>query len=228
MAEIKKELNIVITGSKGKIGSGLFLRLKNKYNVIGISRDKYDLTKPNNFIKEILSSADIVFHLAANKKMYGEKSWSENVCMTRNLVNITNKKAKIIFTSSMDVLKNDLTDYAKSKLECEEIVSNHPKYLIIRVGNVDFGTDFRKNVYWLDRLFAKKTLNIVEKPELEKILEDSIFTNNNSIVVCAGTSCSWGQRCGVKPLKLFCLENLLSKIFKLVKRGGIYLYLSIR
>lgn len=143
---------ILLTGHKGFVGSVLFEKLKNKYNIIYISRNEI-----YNGDKNI----DFLVHLGAfmpknaDELNMADKILENNIIATNTLLqSLKYKPKKIIFSSTIDVYDykyNDVINeesrvgpqslYGSSKLFCEKLIleyckSNNCKYAILRYGNI--------------------------------------------------------------------------------------------
>jgi UDP-glucose 4-epimerase len=143
---------ILLTGYKGFVGSALSEKLKNKYNIIYISR---------NEIYNGDQNIDFLVHLGAfmpksiDELNMTDKILENNIIATNTLLqSLTYKPKKIIFSSTIDVYDykyNDIINetskldpqslYGSSKLFCEKLIleyckSNNCKYAILRYGNI--------------------------------------------------------------------------------------------
>lgn len=122
-------MKILVTGSTGFIGKWVFHELKNTgHNVFSFTGNLLDVsTFPG-------CSFDTIIHLAAkvDKKYWKSNELYEvNVEGTKNLINHY-PDSKIIYISSSDVEKKDLTEYAKTKMESEQLVLSNPENLVVR------------------------------------------------------------------------------------------------
>lgn len=162
-------MNILVTGSKGFIGTNLvkYLRNNTEHNVLEFSRN--DLLED---LKNSINSIDIVFHLAGlNKKTTNEDFEKVNVKLTRKLCGILSKNSetKIIYASSIQINQNN--EYGKSKKECEKIIlnlgkTNNNEVYILRLPGI-FGMGCRPNynsvvATFCNNVLKKKELNIVD------------------------------------------------------------------
>ena len=155
-------MNILVTGSKGFIGTNLvqYLRQNTKHTVYEFSRHDIleDLENSINFI-------DIVFHLAGlNKKTKNETFKNVNIKLTKKLCKILRKncKTKIIYASSIQINQNN--EYGKSKKECENIIinlqkTNRNKVYILRLPGI-FGMGCRPNYNSVVATFCN---NVIKK-----------------------------------------------------------------
>ena len=154
---------IYIIGGTGRLGKEVL----NLIDAVPLVRKKSNLVnekitsfKPNE-LKKILKNADVVIHLAGSMQFSDKKDlWESNVELTRNIVESLPEKARIVFAGSISVYGkkpvkmpvdektplNPDTEYSKSKLEAEEIVSKHKNHVILRIGTMygmNYGEYFR-------------------------------------------------------------------------------------
>lgn len=140
-------MKILVTGSKGFIGSNLCLYLSShEYEVYG-----YDIGVTDDVLKQYVSSANYIIHLAGiNRPLKPEEFIDGNVNLTKKLLDMvqeTGSKAPILFSSSTQAALDN--PYGRSKKMAEdEILSfskehNHPVY-VYRLYNV-FGKWCRPN-----------------------------------------------------------------------------------
>jgi NADH dehydrogenase len=124
--------------------------IKNLKYLIGDLKDYQSLKKATNDI-------DIVIHLAAVIEAKNPKDYQEiNVEGTKNLVKacLINKVKRIIFTSSINVLKGKSL-YAQSKREAEKIIINSGLNYTIFRPTIVYGKGDNKNIAQLIK-WAKK------------------------------------------------------------------------
>lgn len=162
---MKKRIKILVSGSKGFIGSNISSYLANKkYELFGvdvkdIKENRYyniDLAKKTDTKKLIDKiNPDIIIHtvgLSSLKACEENPSLAEkiNIKTTTNITDaIKNKSCKLIFISSDYVFEGNKgnykecdqtrpkTIYGKNKLEAERYIKkNLKKYIIIRTSNV--------------------------------------------------------------------------------------------
>ena len=140
-------MKVLVTGSKGFIGKNLCLLLKN----VGHEVFEYDLDSDVQKLKEYVSSADFIIHLAGvNRPLTEEEFFDGNVNFTKLLLDLVaeNKNlSPIIFSSSVKV--NDDSPYGRSKAKAEDLIrcfghKNGNKIFIYRLNNV-FGKWCRPN-----------------------------------------------------------------------------------
>jgi UDP-2-acetamido-2,6-beta-L-arabino-hexul-4-ose reductase len=133
-------MNILVTGCNGFIAKNLINHLENKnfYSVLKLKK-KHSLSE----LKKKVLESDIIFHLAGVNR--GNKSkyfLNNNYLLTKRICSIikdTKKKIKIIFSSSIQVKKNNFYGYSKIKSE-EEIIKlkkfKNVNILIYRLPNI--------------------------------------------------------------------------------------------
>jgi len=154
---------IYITGATGRLGKEVLKLLKNAVPLVrkpsGLENEKItDFSSEE--LKKILKNAEVMIHLAGSMKFADKKElWNSNVEITKNIVDSLPKKARIVFASSISVYgknpKNPVdektppkpdSEYAKSKLEAEKIVSKHDNNVVLRIGTMygmGYGEYFR-------------------------------------------------------------------------------------
>ena len=139
-------MNILVTGSRGMLGTALVNNLKN-------IKDNKNRTRPNIHIEEIYeydlgdedkleeycSKCDFVFNLAGiNRPTKGEDFYNGNFGFATKLLDALkkfNNKAPIMLSSSIQatLIGRYNGDYGKSKLEGEEYLFNYSKETNTRV-----------------------------------------------------------------------------------------------
>lgn len=150
--EASKQKKILITGANGYIGSFIVKILASSYQIISVAGcsancdefNSINLLNPLEVNNKLLSitELDYVIHIAAiahgQKLPAGQSCYDNNVLITKNLLNALSRcNARWIFFSSTEVyggqntdkridtgtIPNPISDYAKSKLECERILA---------------------------------------------------------------------------------------------------------
>lgn len=110
---------VLVTGSEGFVGRNLILKLKElgRYRVF-----TYDIENTDEELRNYLSEADVVYHLAGVNRPKDESEFSKvNTGLTSKLVSILNEtghKPKILFSSSTQAEYDN--PYGISKRKAEE------------------------------------------------------------------------------------------------------------
>jgi UDP-2-acetamido-2,6-beta-L-arabino-hexul-4-ose reductase len=136
-------MNILVTGSNGFIGKHMCLHLKRH----GFTILEYDLDKSDNDLRNYISQADFIVHLAGiNRPLTVEEFYDGNTNFTKKVVDYvkeSNRNIPIIMSSSIQAALDN--DYGKSKKMGEDYLlnSNLPVY-VYRLANV-FGKWCRPN-----------------------------------------------------------------------------------
>ena len=136
-------MNILVTGSNGFIGKHLCLKLTRQgYNVFS-----YDLENKEEDLRNYISQADFVVHLAGiNRPLDNKEFYEGNTELTKKLIDLINSSGKqipVIVSSSIQAELDN--DYGKSKKMAEDLLfkSGLPVY-VYRLANV-FGKWCRPN-----------------------------------------------------------------------------------
>ena len=136
-------MNILVTGSNGFIGKHLCLKL----NRLGYNVFSYDLDSKEEDLKNYISQADFVVHLAGiNRPLTVEEFYNGNANFTKKVIDLikeSGKKIPVIMSSSIQAALDN--DYGKSKKMGEDYLFNSglPVY-VYRLANV-FGKWCRPN-----------------------------------------------------------------------------------
>ncbi len=136
-------MNILVTGSNGFIGKHICLRLQRcGYNVF-----PYDLDKTEDDLRNYVSQADFVIHLAGiNRPLTTEEFYNGNTNFTKKVVDLMlalNKDIPLIMSSSIQAELNN--DYGKSKKMGEDYILAHLSHpYVFRLANA-FGKWCRPN-----------------------------------------------------------------------------------
>ena len=155
-------MKVLVTGSNGFIAKNLICHLE---SVPKIEVLKFNRSHDDEILYNLIDQASIIFHLAgANRPTHDGEFKSDNIDLTRKIVNRlkdTNKKKKIIFSSSTQSKK--LNNYGKSKAEAEMLLKKLSKKknlttIIYRLTNV-FGKWSRPNYNSVVSTFCFNILN---------------------------------------------------------------------
>jgi len=171
--------NILVTGSKGMLGSNILKHLA-QYNIKSVE-STVDIQDFKQIQKLFISeSPDIIIHTAAftnveECEINPDKAYKINTQGTQNLVNCCiNKDILFVYISSTGIYgkekKNNYTEYDtpspttvhhKSKYEGERIVQNHlQRYLIIRTGWL-YGGDKKQNKNFVYKRYIEAKNNSI-------------------------------------------------------------------
>lgn len=147
-----------LTGATGRLGRSVL----KKVDAIPLVRRASGL--PNEIVtdfsarslKELLKDATHIIHLAGSIKTWDPKALREaNVELTRRIVNASPENCHIIFSGSITVYGKNLleipadegtptnpdSEYARTKLEAENLVKRKKSHCILRIG-VIYGPQF--------------------------------------------------------------------------------------
>lgn len=178
------DLRILVTGSKGQLGSDIVKIFTNwGFVVYGFAREELDITdieKINQIIENI--KPNIIIHTAAytnvdRAEVDSDCAFLVNAYGTRNLVNVAERiGAKFVYISTDYVFDgvsnvpynefastNPINVYGKSKLAGEQFVRDfHSRYYIIRTSWVfgETGNNFVKTMLRLAK--EKRELLVVD------------------------------------------------------------------
>ena len=192
---------ILITGSRGFIGSRLSILLKeNGYDIIPFDADISNREQVLNL--QAAKEIDAVIHLASviNKKN-AETFKRVNIEGTKNIADFCtkNKVKRIIFLSSLKVLSRLRNPYIESKKEAEKIIiASGLPYIILRPSMI-YGPGDKKNIGFLLKL-AKKfpfmpglkfRMQLLFIDDLAKIIMESLSLSPNRIINIAGRAVSY-------------------------------------
>lgn len=136
-------MNVLVTGSNGFIGKHMCLLLKRKGHTVF----EYDLGSTEDELRDYISKADFVIHLAGiNRPLTTEEFYDGNTNFTKKVVDLIKESGKntpIIMSSSIQASLDN--DYGKSKKMGEDYLfsSGLPVY-VYRLANA-FGKWCRPN-----------------------------------------------------------------------------------
>lgn len=176
-------MNVLVTGAKGQLGTGVVLMLKEKgFNVFGYGREELDITDQEQVNQVILADEpDVVIHAAAYTKVDQAESESDlafliNAIGTRNVAVAAEKVgARLVYVSTDYVFDgtatepidefhptNPLSVYGQSKLAGEQMVRDFTsRFFIVRTSWVygAHGKNFVKTMLKLGQ--EKKAFSVV-------------------------------------------------------------------
>ncbi|MBD3389810.1 NAD-dependent epimerase/dehydratase family protein [Candidatus Micrarchaeota archaeon] len=148
-----------ITGATGRLGHSVLEQI----NAIPLVRKKSGLAKEvltdfsEHSLKKILKGTTHIVHLAGSVKTWDRNALEQaNVELTRCIVNASPENCHIVFASSISVYGKKLaeipadeetptspdSDYARTKLEAEQLVKQKKKHTILRIGTL-YGPQFQ-------------------------------------------------------------------------------------
>lgn len=204
-------MKIIITGHKGFLGNALVQRLKDKYVLTGISREKNESNQylqaySSDEICEIKETPDVVVmcHAAVasgNNQLETGMLYQSNVRFTAELI----KKfpdSYFLYVSSVSVYGNQsqsineetqavpITEYAISKLWGEKVVSTANNYGVIRLSSL-YGTGMKENTIipnYVNQAISKGSIEVWGKGERKQnylYVEDAADYIENMIIAKA-------------------------------------------
>ena len=152
--EIPTNLNILVTGHRGFVGTELVRRLKVNNNVLGL-----DIVEGDDILNcRLPDNIDVVIHLAGKSGVRESLAdpagyWMNNVEASRRLFEKYPDK-RIIYASSSSAYEPDLNPYAASKFCLEELAERYPNTLGMRFHTI-YSDNPRKGMF-LDKLLNNK------------------------------------------------------------------------
>lgn len=193
-------MNVLITGSKGFVGSNLIIRLREQKDINIFTFDKDDN------LDEIFSNNvryDFVFHLAgSNRPVENKEFYTVNEDLTKILINKMedeSQKGIILFTSSIQAIKDN--DYGVSKKRAEDALNDYSEQsFVIRLHNV-FGKWCRPNYNSVIATFCHNIARDIEisvndsTAELELVYIDDVITEFINILQTKNPSKKDGNIC---------------------------------
>jgi GDP-L-fucose synthase len=201
-------MNILITGGNGYIAKSLYNALKDKYNVLSISRFDFDLTNKeatDQFFKHRLF--DVVIHCAVKGgNRIKQDNWDvmdDNLIMYYNLLNNKDHFNKLIYFGSGAELYTQNTPYGLSKHTIRQSILDKDNFYNLRIFAVfdenELDTRFIKSN--IKRYINKESIQIhqdkymdfIYMPDLVKIVEYYIDNDNLPREV----DCSYNLTCSL-------------------------------
>lgn len=169
-------MKIVVTGSKGMLGTDVVERLRSDNEIIEVDVDIYDITDKGVIDYLVKKDPDFIFHLAAFTDVDGAEEEKDvarkvNVKGTENIVRVCKKKnIPLLFISTDYVfdgkkdspyIESDKTNpicfYGETKVEGEKLVKETlDKFFIVRTSWL-FGKNGRNFVDTITSLSEKKS-----------------------------------------------------------------------
>ena len=224
-------MNVLIVGAQGFIGKNLFYHLKEK-NKFKISL--LDKRSTQNEIENKICKAKIIFLIfGINKERLPKDTFNDNYLFTEKVCSIlrkNKKKTSIIFTSSIQVDKNNF--YGKSKLKAEKILLQYKretkaKVLIYRLPNI-FGK-WSKPYYnsvvatFCYNISRNKKINVNNKKIVKLLYVDDLVRNFiNQIRVK-----KWSTYANIKEVYSISLDKLASLIRSFNIKDKTYLPVDV-
>ncbi len=165
-----------ITGASGRLGRSV-LRWVRAIPLVrkpsGFEGEVITDFSPDG-LKKILKDADCLIHLAGSVKTYDSSElYSSNVGLTKKLLEACPKNCHIVFASSISVYGKHLpqlpadentstnpdSDYARAKLEAENLIRSHPSHCILRIGTL-YGPAF-SDYFTVLRMLEKGKMQMI-------------------------------------------------------------------
>lgn len=176
-------MKILVTGSNGMLGSDIVKIFSKTYEVVGVTRQDFDITDSQASLEYIKSmKPDVIIHSAAYTNVDGCESnidiaYKVNALGTRNIAVACNEvNASMVYISSDYVydgnknspyyeydMTNPISVYGKSKLEGENFIKSLcRKYYIVRTSWLfgKHGKNFIQTMLTLAN--DKKTISVVD------------------------------------------------------------------
>ncbi len=217
----KFKIKILITGSKGMLGSDLAVEFRKTNNeIIGCSKEEIDITNKQHIKKIEKINPKVIINCAAYTNVdlaekEREKCYSVNTLGVKNLVEFCEHRDVILVQISTDYVfdgnkkgynendkKNPINFYGKTKSKAEDIIIKKlKKYYIIRTSWLfgKNGKNFVKTIIQLSK--KKKKIDVVDdqigsptytKDLSQKIVELIMNKNKYGIYHLTNSGmCSW-------------------------------------
>ena len=174
-------MKVLVTGSRGFVGSNLVANLRQDKNIKIVTFDRDDDFEK---LQDEIADVDFIFHLAGVNRPENEKEFYEvNTSLTNKIIDTIKDKSldiPILLSSSTHALKD--TDYGKSKKQAENLVlkymEKHQGY-VYRLNNV-FGKWCRPNYNSVIATFCHNIANNIDikidnpNTELELVYIDDV------------------------------------------------------
>lgn len=140
---------ILVIGGGGYIGRELVKELQvGNFDVTVLTRQDCDLLN-KECLRGKVKNFDIVVNLASVVRALNKNKYAENLAGLTNLVDVLkeNNINKLVYFSTQNVNLSSKGSYAKSKLDCENLLKNCGLSCIIIRPNLVYGID-RKNDFF--------------------------------------------------------------------------------
>jgi GDP-L-fucose synthase len=201
-------MNILITGGNGYVAKSLYNALKDKYNILSVNRDNFDLTNREStdiFFKH--RSFDIVIHCAVKGgNRIKQDNWDvmdDNLIMYYNLLNNKDHFNKLIYFGSGAELYTQNTPYGLSKHTIRQSILDKNNFYNLRIFAVfdenELDTRFIKSNIkrYINKepiqIHQDKYMDFIYMPDLVKIVEYYIDNDNLPREV----DCSYNLTCSL-------------------------------
>lgn len=213
-------MNILITGANGFIGRNLFYHIQNKSN---FNCKKITKKTPKNKYFKLLNKADIIFHFAGSNREKTKKNfYKNNIEFTKNICNCiknTNKKIKLIYTSTIQINQKNTYGITKKKAENELLKlqkkNKNINLNIYRLPNI-FGKWAKPNYNSVVSTFCNKAikneeLKIIKNEKISLVYIDDLVKNFLKKINGKENSKIFHE---VNPKKKIFVKELANKITK--------------